>query len=162
MRFKRFLECMLFLMLVCGFSRAADVKVTPLSDQEAAFFMQNLSSFIISRDANENTQIGFFETNDVLVKEFDVKSTTKITFESPSSEGIEDVATSNAGISIYPNPSVDVIHIVGLEMPQQVQLYNLNGQVVLTTTDANVNVSPLSAGTYIMRVGKQCFKVIIE
>ena len=153
---------MLFLMLFCGFCRAADVKVTPLSGQEAEFFLQNLSSIIFGRDINENAQIDFYANNDVLVKEFDVKSATKITFESPSEEGIDDIATSNTGISIYPNPSVDVIHIVGLEKPQQVQLYNLNGQVVLTTTSANINVSPLSAGTYIMRVGKQCFKVIIE
>ncbi len=152
---------MLFLMLFCGFCRAADVKVTPLSGQEAEFFLQNLSSIIFGRDINENAQIDFYANNDVLVKEFDVKSATKITFESPSEVGIDNIA-ADSKISIYPNPSVDVIHIVGLESPQQVQLYNLNGQVVLTTTSANINVSPLSAGTYIMRVGKQCFKVIIE
>lgn len=161
MRFKRFLECMLFLMLVCGICRAADVRVTPLSDQEAEFFMQNISSFRINGDINEDTQIAFFENNDVLVKEQKIKTTTKITFESPSEEGIDDIA-ADSRISISPNPSVDVIHIIGLENPQQVQLYNLKGQLVLTTMDANVNVSPLSTGTYIMRVGKQCFKVIIE
>lgn len=69
--------------------------------------------------------------------------------------GISDV-NSLAGFSFYPNPSTDIINLSANQKIESVALYNLLGQQVFASnvgaTSSYINVSHLSAGTYVMKV----------
>jgi len=161
MKTKHILCFVLFLLTLGEYCSAADVKVTPMSDQESAYFMQNLERIVIFTDASSNFKMAFYSENDAVVAEKEVQSPTKITFETQE-ESIHELAADNSSISFYPNPSTDYIHIIGLQEPTEIHLYDLKGQVVCTSMSADINVASLTAGTYVLRVGNQCFKVIIR
>lgn len=52
----------------------------------------------------------------------------------------------------YPNPTSDLITITLDEEIKSVTIYNLMGAKVINTTSNQINLSPLSSGTYIMKV----------
>lgn len=58
---------------------------------------------------------------------------------------------------LYPNPANDKIHINGIEGQNKVEIFNLFGTSVKTfqaTGDLEINISDLSAGLYIIRIGQ--------
>ena len=55
-------------------------------------------------------------------------------------------------ISLYPNPTSEVVHIEGVEAAE-VQVYNSFGQLVKTVHDANdIPVTDLLQGVYLLRI----------
>ena len=61
---------------------------------------------------------------------------------------VQDVSLENA-VSIYPNPATDVIQIASRVALTTVEVYNINGQLVLTNNSAEeINISKLSSGVY--------------
>jgi hypothetical protein len=72
----------------------------------------------------------------------------------------EDFATiGSETVSIYPNPTKDILNlkVAGLEMISAIQIVDLNGRQIVTKTfnnvsDAQVNVSDLSAGMYLVNI----------
>ena len=67
------------------------------------------------------------------------------------------IGENNATIvDLYPNPANDKIHIEGLEGENKIQIYNALGILIKTVDiigDDEINVSELTAGYYILRVG---------
>jgi hypothetical protein len=61
-----------------------------------------------------------------------------------------------AGFSYYPNPTNGILNLKSLDNIEQVSLYNLLGQLVIdnrvNATTSQVDISGLSAGTYLMKV----------
>lgn len=57
-------------------------------------------------------------------------------------------------ISIYPNPAHDIIFVVANnDLPvQNIQLYNIAGQLVMTSNELEINVSELPEGVYFVTV----------
>ena len=74
------------------------------------------------------------------------------------------------GFVMYPNPATDVINLRSADQIEGVSLYNILGQQVISSTvnatEAQVDVSALSTGTYIMKVTVNgelgTYKVIVE
>ncbi len=56
------------------------------------------------------------------------------------------------GFSMYPNPAQDVLHITTDNPLQSVSIYNMLGEEVLRTAKANIDVSTLTAGSYVLKV----------
>ena len=52
---------------------------------------------------------------------------------------------------VYPTFVSSFIHIIGVESVENVYIYDLNGQLVLQTTETEINVSALPAGIYLVR-----------
>ena len=73
-----------------------------------------------------------------------------VTFDTPEGVGIDDVESSN--IALYPNPARTTVTISGLESGSTVTVVDLNGRVVLTSTDATLDVSDLAQGAYFVRI----------
>lgn len=82
-----------------------------------------------------------------------------------STIGIDELAL-NASVRVYPNPAVDVIHVVS--NGSQIMSYTVldgNGRVVLAksidenTTELNFSLQSISEGTYIMEVNTSKGKV---
>jgi Secretion system C-terminal sorting domain/Concanavalin A-like lectin/glucanases superfamily len=76
-------------------------------------------------------------------------------------------AQNNLEVSLYPNPVNDVLNIeTALEL-QSVEIYNIQGQKVVTSNQKQINVSDLSAGMYMIRIqdsenNSATKKIIIE
>tara|TARA_B100001063_G_scaffold111787_1_gene104333 strand:- start:1058 stop:1756 length:699 start_codon:yes stop_codon:yes gene_type:complete len=58
------------------------------------------------------------------------------------------------GISVYPNPVSSNLKINGLENPKS-SLYNIIGQLILTSNSKTINTSSLEPGTYFLLVKDQ-------
>lgn len=54
-------------------------------------------------------------------------------------------------ISVYPNPAHDKL-FVNAEDVQRIDIYGVTGQMVMSTTETEINVSDLEAGIYFIRV----------
>lgn len=58
----------------------------------------------------------------------------------------------NVDLKIYPNPSNDMLQIETDKAIKYIQIMSLNGQLMTTTQNNNIDVSQLSTGVYIVKV----------
>lgn len=70
----------------------------------------------------------------------------------------------NLDISVYPNPSNDLIHINLIEgQLKRLDVYRMNGNQIYKTTISsnqyNLNICAYPAGTYFLRIENQDFKI---
>lgn len=152
------------LLFTIGFSAlayAADIKVTPMTPGEAAYFLQSIQRIHFSADAADLPVIAFYDDNDGLVKQQSVSAPTKITFVS-GEQAIGNIQAEGT-LSFYPNPSTNILHIQGLEGTVNAEMYDLSGQrILLQPTSGTLDVSQLPAGSYVLRIDNQVFKVLIQ
>lgn len=64
----------------------------------------------------------------------------------------QDFTSKNLKASIYPNPTSNDFSIEMENEVKSIEIYSLQGQKVLSTTNKNVNVSNLSKGIYLVRI----------
>ena len=63
-----------------------------------------------------------------------------------------DFSQNNLEVALYPNPVNDLLNIeTALEL-QSVEIYNIQGQKVLSSNQKQINVSDLAAGMYMVRI----------
>ncbi|MBY0068281.1 T9SS type A sorting domain-containing protein [Empedobacter falsenii] len=77
--------------------------------------------------------------------------------------GVSEI--SKVDFEVYPNPTTDIINIKTKGKLSSSTLYNLNGEVVLKSTDSKINVKNLFKGIYVLRTlidGKESTKKIIK
>lgn len=69
--------------------------------------------------------------------------------------GVNDVASKS--FAVYPNPTKDVINIVGNgSKMKSASIYDLSGKMVISeTSNAQINVSSLKKGIYILQVSSE-------
>ncbi len=63
--------------------------------------------------------------------------------------GVEE--HENVMVSVYPNPAHDKL-FVNAENVQHVDIYGVTGQIMMSTTESEINVSDLEPGMYFVRV----------
>lgn len=74
--------------------------------------------------------------------------------------GVEDLALEN--IQIYPNPATDILNIKDVEQKvERVEILDISGKTILTTTNKNVPVGHLPIGIYQLRLSLKN-KVIVS
>ena len=76
-------------------------------------------------------------------------------------DDIEEV--NNQQLAIYPNPAKDVLNIKDLADNQEVTIYSINGAVIIKTIvsgDAEINISELRPGMYVVSAGNLVTKFI--
>lgn len=64
--------------------------------------------------------------------------------------GIEQV--SSTALTVYPNPSNSIITIESTFALETIQIFSLQGEMVMESTAATIDISSLSAGMYILQV----------
>ncbi len=77
------------------------------------------------------------------------------------SVGVDNVLSQQ--FAIYPNPTSDQLNICGIQQPTAITLFDLQGRTMATQTlaqDGTLNISHLTAGTYILKVGNETVKII--
>ena len=75
--------------------------------------------------------------------------------------------SNNLNFSLYPNPANSIVNINLEAELKSVEIYSLQGQKVISTTEKQVNVSSLSKGIYLIEVTdvnnqKAVQKLIVE
>lgn len=86
---------------------------------------------------------------------------------SESLETLVSVSESvNSSFDIYPNPTTGEIHFSGLKsINSLVEIYNLNGTLILAkqinSNDAQLNISKLNDGIYIVRVNGESKRIVL-
>ncbi len=71
----------------------------------------------------------------------------------PIAMEVSDVSTSENNINVFPNPAVNQITISSNSSIKTVNIYNMNGQLMLTKTNLNtIDVTELSKGIYIIEI----------
>ena len=76
--------------------------------------------------------------------EFDVNVTMNFV-----EDGIEE--NDDMTISVYPNPAHDKLFVNAANI-QSVELFNISGQLMISSTETEINVSCLESGVYFVRV----------
>lgn len=69
-----------------------------------------------------------------------------------STGGLGDPLKTVENTSIYPNPTSDIITIKSSEKIKKVEVYTLNGDMVLESTSKSLNTSKLEKGMYSVRI----------
>lgn len=64
--------------------------------------------------------------------------------------GVED--PTNSIITIYPNPTVDYITIQSTSEIQLIEVYSLNGTLLLTSKEDMISLANIATGYYVLRV----------
>lgn len=80
-----------------------------------------------------------------------------------SDVAIEGVISSH--LNIYPNPTADHVYVMGAVAETLVSLYSIDGQLLhqtqaTATGEATIDMTALTAGTYILRVGTESQRII--
>lgn len=137
---------------------STDIKVTPLTSTEAAFYLEGLEVMWFQADSMFTMTTG---TSSIASRS--ISAPVKITFESSTTTGLDDVQPNVSVISFYPNPARDILHITGVEKETLVRMFNISGHLMISELGINeINVQSLPLGTYILQVGNEAFKVVKE
>ena len=89
------------------------------------------------------------------------KAFTYMPYSAPREDGIEGVAAEQR-LSVYPNPATASVRIEGLKPGTQVQVYNMQGSLVLAVAydGSSLDLSQLATGIYLIATpqghGKVC------
>jgi hypothetical protein len=67
---------------------------------------------------------------------------------------------------VYPNPAHSVINISGIQGTSKYYLYSIEGRKidegVISESKNSIAIKSLNAGMYLLKIGEQTVKVIIE
>lgn len=76
---------------------------------------------------------------------------------------VTNIITSpqNSSFEVYPNPSSDLITINSLDK-KTIEIYDITGILVLTSSTRQVNIQHLKAGIYLIKKGKQTSRFVKE
>ena len=72
---------------------------------------------------------------------------------------VEEVEALN--MTVYPNPATDYI-MVGAQSFESVQIYDMTGRLVLTSTESKIDVRSLGTGVYFVRVNGYTTKLVVK
>ena len=118
------------------------------------------AGYVMSSDSKiyySDTQI-FIKSNGETVS-YDLSGLRKAYFSTSDN----DDEIENQHLTIYPNPATDVLKIINTSEYQSVTIYSIDGKVVKrieVSNEADINVSDLNAGLYIIGVGNEFSKFI--
>ena len=67
-------------------------------------------------------------------------------------------------ITIFPNPTADLLHIQGIETPTTVRIFDLQGKICKTFSinelEHTCNIADIPQGTYYLQINTQIVKLI--
>ena len=63
-----------------------------------------------------------------------------------------DFSQNNLEVALYPNPVNDLLNIETALEIQSIEIYNIQGQKVMSSNQKQINVSDLAAGVYMVRI----------
>ena len=122
----------------------------------------------ITYSLNHNSKLTFTDNELIILQPsgniyyFDIENIRKVYFS--NSNSLYDIA-SQKNINLYPNPSSGRISISNIKSKTLISIYNMKGELVMSEIiyhDKSINISNLSNGLYIVKVGNKEFKLVKE
>jgi len=86
-------------------------------------------------------------------------SATSVVVEFETILSVSNREMSN--LSVYPNPTVDYVNIDGIDV-NNVKIFNLNGQLLINTTNKRIDVTGLNNGIYILMINDTISKKFVK
>lgn len=150
---KLFLTALMALgFLSTAFAQEVTFTVVKTNGTTAGYVMSSDSKIYYS-----DTQI-FIKSNGETVS-YDLSGLRKAYFSTSDN----DDEIENQHLTIYPNPATDVLKILNTSEYQSVTIYSIDSKVVKrieVSNEADINVSDLNTGLYIIGVGNEFSKFI--
>ena len=168
---KQYFLVLFFTLVSLALSAGVRVELMSRADQQAA--AQKLGKIVFE---GSKMQVVDMEGNIILESELEDEpvitvdvdeSVVEITDNTGEEYSIDfEAAVDNTAlvVSVSPNPMKDVVCVRGAEKGSSVRIYSLGGELVREaqagTGAVTLNVQPLAAGVYIMRVNNNLVKLI--
>lgn len=93
------------------------------------------------------------------------KDTRKL-FKTQNPTGLKKIGNETNAIKIYPNPTTDLLSIFSETNIQKVELYGINGKLVLSQTkfniQKNISLKNLDNGTYLLHIITTDNKTVVQ
>ncbi len=149
-------KSILFLSLLCSVSVMADRLTIVHSNSEAdrTLNIATIGQWVFFDD----NRLQLTDHSGVLLADEYLDDIRKITF---SDDGSTPTAIDNAQsgtISVYPNPTQDLLCVQGVEGDTTLRIYSATGQLLTTAQGTQISVGDLPAGTYLLQVGVQVIR----
>lgn len=101
---------------------------------------------------------------EVLAEKASVYDVKKVVFKADFGPNV-DVDKAVAQLIVYPNPTQDVLFVDGLTVGEEVRVYLIDGQLLMSEVasqngSVQFNVESLVAGTYILQMETEIVKII--
>ena len=159
---KRFLFLLGMLVLVISAQAVPSLVVKPLSGKECITALGNIGKVVYSGDS-----LYVYDAAKNVVFSDLLANVQHIRFsdEQPStSNQVENTQTNNGlQVKVYPNPTQDVLMVENAQ-GNVLRLYTMGGQLVtiqpVNNGSAQVKMSDLPSGNYLLLSGNQSFQVI--
>lgn len=122
----------------------------------------------ITYSINQNSKLTFLD-NQLIISQalgniyyFDIDNIRKVYFS--NSNSLSNIPAQN-NIKLYPNPSKSQISLSNINSKTLISIYNIKGELMMSEIiyqDKSINISNLSNGIYIVKVGNKEFKLVKE
>ncbi len=159
---KRFLFLFGFLCLMMSANAVPSLVVKPLSGKECITALGSIGKVVYSGDS-----LYVYDKAQTLVFSDLLANVKHVRFsdEQPSTPtSVENTQGNNAlQVKVYPNPTQDIL-MVEHAQSEVLRLYSMDGRLVVTQAvengSAQVNMTELPTGNYLLLSGNQSFQVI--
>jgi photosystem II stability/assembly factor-like uncharacterized protein len=110
---------------------------------------------LVSEDINDRTAI-------VTVTAEDDLTTTDYSIEFSVETAVSVGSILNQSLAVSPNPASDRLSVNGVAPGTLVSIYDITGQLLLTSEAGEVNISSLSRGIYLLKVNQKVLRVVVK
>lgn len=143
----------LLLAILCGMQvMATDLVLVPRTGQERTRDISLIGKWVFQGEK----LVLLDKSGNVLAAE-ETSAIRKIVFSDVASP-VGNVADD--ALVVYPNPTQDILCISGADAHTSLRVFDLSGHVLTTAHGAQINVSALPAGTYLLQIGTQVVRFI--
>ncbi|MBO7316570.1 MAG: T9SS type A sorting domain-containing protein [Paludibacteraceae bacterium] len=90
----------------------------------------------------------------------------QIVFYDDNGSTVELENVSDHSVTIFPNPTKEILHINGIKQGEVIRIFSLNGNVIVNEKTENetltLSVATLPNGIYLLQIGTEIVKFIKE
>lgn len=149
----------LLMVAIAGYAEITHLKIVPLAGDESVSALAQIGKIVLGTEqmclcGQDGSDLGCTPFSQI----------GKIVFYDNGTTGLTNM--ENSAIQVILDPTQESLFVRGVAGQQAVRVYSMQGQLlqstVATNGEANVPVTGLQNGTYLLQVGAQVVKFIKE
>ena len=138
--------------MICGSVAATNITVEQLSGADRQMALSTIGKVVV-----EDPMLYFYDKQGGLLFSVNTETIGTVRFT--------DIETKCAmpqmsDFKVYPNPANTVIMVDGVDDATPIRVYDLNGRMVTKSQCAQVDMTNVPAGNYLLQVESQIVKII--
>lgn len=119
-------------------------------------FIQTISTPLLNTGTGSNFRIGntglTMQFDDLKIYNYVLEQADITSLYNNNTLTSENFNLNNLEVKLYPNPVRDILNIEIENDIQSIEIYNIQGQKVLSSNQKQINVSDLATGMYMVRI----------